>query len=149
MIENAFWQANSTTPRLGDMLHAREARNTDAPWLRFNLLGDPALPVWVKTPQALRVSALPLKRAPQTPPSSAGRYAFRVRSGGHPLANALVVVTQAGQAVTRGSTDAHGQVILDVPQDATIGVSALSTPANPNRAYVPLIRSMRSIALTR
>lgn len=139
VIEEGFWRQASATPRLGDALHARELRSLDAPWLRMNLLGDPALPMWTRLPAPLLVRATR---------GAAGAHTVRVTtSRGHPVEGALVAITARGRLVDRALTDAQGSARVTAPDGATLGVSAVSTPATPDRAFVPVIRPLSEVVV--
>jgi hypothetical protein len=144
LIEEAFWSAVATTPRLGDMLHAREARTWDAPWLRVNLLGDPALPVWSRIPWTMSVRATTV--AAPSAGSPRGQYRIQATYGrGAPVEGAVVAVTEGGSLVATARIDAQGFAVVSASPQATIGISAIAEPAFPGRAFVPLIAPLANL----
>ncbi len=84
----------------------------------YNLLGDPAMPLWSDTPGTMAVAAPDsLTTGPQT-------VRVTVTTGGSPLANARVGFYKAGEVSARGTTNASG--IADV----------LVSPTTPGTLYI-------------
>ncbi len=77
-------------------------------YYELNLLGDPALAMWSRTPLTLTV----------THPGAIGRgvqnYTVQVRSSGNPLARATVCLWKGDEVYARAATDATGNVTLAI-----------------------------------
>lgn len=84
----------------------------------YNLLGDPAMPVWSDTPGTMTVAA------PDTVTTGPQNVRVTVTSGGSPLANARVGMYKPGEVAVRGITNTAGQV------------DVLVSPANIGTLYV-------------
>jgi len=93
-------------------------------WHQFqtNLMGDPEMPIWTKTPESLTVTA------PAAIPAGPARVLVTVTHQGRPVAGALVCLMKGAESYDKGRTDAAGQVWLTTaPQtagDFTLTVTA-------------------------
>ncbi len=74
----------------------------------YNLLGDPAMPVWSDVPGTLTVNA------PDSIPTGTSSLRVTVQSSGSPVANARVGVYKSGEVCAQGRTNASGQADIIV-----------------------------------
>ncbi len=97
-------------------------------YYELNLLGDPELPMWSTRPQAMEVSH------PDPVPVGLQTYPVLVRSGGNPLANALVCLWKDDEVYARARTDASGNAVLAI-NPATSGVMLVTVSAKDHLPY--------------
>lgn len=71
-----------------------------------NLMGDPATPMWTAVPRDLSVTA------PSALDPAADALPVTVKSGGQPVAGAIVCVRATGDPLAVGVTDAAGRAVL-------------------------------------
>ena len=80
----------------------------------FNLLGDPAMPIWTDTPLSLDVTH------PDTLPIGSSVFTVHVESSGAPVENAYVCLWKGDEAYLRDYTDVNGDVSF-TPSPSTVG----------------------------
>ncbi len=132
-----FFQSDTTNFEVGKVncLSKQGLRNSayNQPVYRWcyyelNLLGDPELPIWSRTPLTLTV----------THPSSIGRgpqnFTVTVRSAGNPLQRALVCLWKGDEVYACGSTDASGSVTLSI-NPRTAGQMSVTVTAKSHLPY--------------
>ncbi len=96
----------------------------DYRWIEFelNLLGDPELPLWTDTPQELAVDY------PHRIPTGEFQFTVTVTSGGSPVEDGLVCITNGNNLYATGITGADGQVTFSTspvfPDTISITVTA-------------------------
>lgn len=74
---------------------------------------------------------------PEVRPGAPDLAVLRLRVA--PVEDALVTISAGGQVLARARTDAQGGARVAAPAGAVLGVSAVSTPATPDRAFLPLM----------
>lgn len=109
----------------------------------FNLLGEPAMPIWLEVPRDLSVSH----------PDSifTGRRDFRVlvQDESGPIEGALVCLMKEGDVYEVGTTDSDGEVVLTVRSSSSGALTVTVTAGNhlpyegtswvsQNRSLVPV-----------
>jgi hypothetical protein len=76
----------------------------------YNLLGEPAMPVWSDTPGAMAITA------PDSAPTGTQAVRVNVTGSGSPLSGASVGLYKSGEVCVRGRTDGSGNAdILAAP----------------------------------
>ena len=112
-----------------DAKHEFVGESRSDPYMRYvmydlNLLGDPELPLWTDTPEAITVTApASLDTTPQV-------FAVNVMNGAAPLAGAKVCLWKEGEVYVVGETDGSGNASLAV--DAMTPGTLLLTVTAPN-----------------
>jgi len=132
-----FFQSDTTNFEIGKVMALakhpfRNAAMAQAVWrwcyCEINLLGDPALAMWSRTPLALTV----------THPGAIGRgvqnYTVQVRSSGNPLARATVCLWKGDEVYARATTDATGNVTLSI-NPTTSGLMSVTVTAKSHLPY--------------
>ncbi|MCU0722998.1 MAG: FG-GAP-like repeat-containing protein, partial [Planctomycetes bacterium] len=134
-FERDFWEALFThgVVRIGQTLAASKARRngktTNSPSdpitilnRGLNLLGDPEMSIWTKTPADLEVEA------PAAAPLGDSEVRVAVRAGGKPLRDARVCVWREGEVFAAGKTGNDGAAVLALrcrfPGAASLTVTA-------------------------
>ena len=110
----------------------------------YTLLGDPALPIWTASPAAVSVAGpASLTTGPQT-------VVYTISAGGAPVDGALVCLNKAGEEYVFGTTNALGQVTLDVLPESP--GSFVMTVTGKNLAYkvvnIPVTVGGTSLSVT-
>ncbi len=106
----------------------------------FNLLGDPALPIWTGTPRALDVAhPTSLEPGPQT-------LHVIVTQAGTPVAGALVCASMDTTVYATALTNPDGEVFLDINPPDTGEMRLVVTGRNlyPYDVFVPVIYTATS-----
>jgi len=80
----------------------------------FNLLGEPAMPLWTDTPASMTVTH------PATLPPGSSSFTVHVESGGSDLASAYVSLWKPGEVYLQQATNVNGDAIF-TPNPATAG----------------------------
>jgi len=80
----------------------------------FNLLGEPAMPLWTDTPQAITATH------PATLPPGSSSFTVHAESGGSDLVSAYVCLWKPGEVYLRQSTNSDGDAVF-TPNPATVG----------------------------
>jgi len=132
-----FWRLDTTNFEIGKVhtLSKHVYRNAafnggTFRWCYYetNILGDPCLAMWSRTPLALTV----------THPASIGRgvqnYTVQVRSSGNPLARATVCLWKGDEVYARAATDATGNVTLSI-NPLTSGPMSVTVTAKSHLPY--------------
>ena len=84
----------------------------------YNLMGEPAMPVWSDVPGTLAIAA------PDSAPTGTGSIHINVTSGGNPVNGAWVGLYKSGEVCTRGKTNSSGNVDIVI------------APSTPGQLYV-------------
>ena len=84
----------------------------------YNLMGEPAMPVWSDVPGSLTVTD------PDSVPTGTGSIHINVTSGGNPVNGAWVGLYKSGEVCTRGKTNSSGNVDIVI------------APSTPGQLYV-------------
>ncbi len=104
---------------------------------QINLLGDPAMPVWTKTPDSLLVFH------PQTIPVGSARVMITAKSKqtNLPIRNALVCLRKGNESYSAGYTDASGTIFLNTTATNTGNFELTITAHNylPFEDTIPVI----------
>jgi len=80
----------------------------------FNLLGEPSMPLWTDTPEAITATH------PATLPPGSSSFTVHAESGGSDLVSAYVCLWKPGQVYLRQSTNSSGDAVF-TPNPATVG----------------------------
>lgn len=107
-------------------------------WCEYeiNLLGDPEMPIWTETPQALSVAH------PQEITIGNGAYSVTVTRANQPVEGALVCLMQDTAVYETGFTGPDGRVILPVSISVPVQPLRLTVTAQnaiPYQAEIPLM----------
>ncbi|MBN1755565.1 hypothetical protein JW877_05045 [bacterium] len=92
----------------------------------YNILGDPSVALWFRQPMAMNVTH------PDITLPGASNISATVTSGGSPLQNALVCITNDGSIHKAGYTNSSGSVSLAI-SDATMGDTLFITVTAYNK----------------
>ncbi len=103
----------------------------------WNLLGDPAMSMWTAVPRHLSVA---YDEAIQVGPST---FSATVTSEGAPLPGAVVACTKGDEVFAWGTTDASGQLTLDVEAETAGELAVTITARNcyPFEGTTPVLES--------
>ncbi|MDD3534808.1 MAG: C25 family cysteine peptidase [Candidatus Cloacimonetes bacterium] len=86
-----------------------------------NLIGDPTMEVFVKVPDSFQIATIP------NIPVGLSLLDVAVKnSAGNPVEGASVVLSQGANILSRGYTDAEGNVILVLPASMSAGAAILT-----------------------
>ncbi len=100
----------------------------------YNLLGDPAMPIWTKTPQILTVSY------PTTVPVGQNFIDFEVTGNNGAAADAHVALVRYNgddmEIHSTAITDASGCAALRLPNDATVGEVLVTVTKNDCKPHL-------------
>jgi hypothetical protein len=80
----------------------------------FNLLGEPAMPLWTDTPAAITATH------PATLPPGSSSFTVHAESGGSDLISAYVCLWKPGEVYLRQATDSNGDAVF-TPNPVTVG----------------------------
>jgi len=99
----------------------------------YNLLGEPAMPVWSDVPGSLAIAA------PDSMPTGASNLHVNVTSGGSPVSNAWVGLWKSGEVCTRALTNSSGDVDIII-SPATEGMLYVTAYAQDKLAATDSVR---------
>ena len=104
---------------------------------QLTLLGDPEMPLWTRTPQALTVTCPEQLPAADT----CGLSVMVSGPGGEPVAEALVCLTDDADVYLRVETDIHGTAVFSVPptEAETLWVTVTAAEFIPHQGYIILL----------
>ncbi len=127
--QNAMTAGEAMTLSRLPFLGAAE-ENTIERWtmLTVVLIGDPTLRLWTATPDTLTVTA------PASLQIGSQQVTVSVERAGAPLADARVCLSKGDDCYVVGTTDAVGQIMLDISL-ASFGEAVLSVEARNSNVY--------------
>ena len=122
LVDREWWKSLFTYDKYILGLTLADGKNRNHPntniWRHcvwtFNLLGEPAMPLWTDTPAAVTVT-----HSVTLPPGSSS-FTVHAESGGSDLVSAYVCLWKPGEVYLRQSTNSSGDAVF-TPNPATTG----------------------------